>query len=112
MQRFPLCMRKFSTNAVWEAGRKARESARALASLPNEDRNSALERVAAALESARVEFVRDKKRELEIEILSLNSRHQYPNDYGETLYLPYSEFMYIDPFEKYFGRVQSKPQTN
>lgn len=49
-----LSLRKFSTSAVWEAGRKAREAARALAALPNEDRNAALERVAAALESGKV----------------------------------------------------------
>jgi hypothetical protein len=52
--RFPVLIRKFSTSAVWEAGRKAREAARALAALPNEDRNAALERVAAALESGKV----------------------------------------------------------
>jgi hypothetical protein len=46
--------RNFSTSSVWEAGRKAREAARALAALPNEDRNAALERVAAALESGKV----------------------------------------------------------
>ena len=52
--RFPLFARKLSTSAVWEAGRKAREAARALAALPNEDRNAALERVASALESGKV----------------------------------------------------------
>jgi hypothetical protein len=52
--RFSVFVRKFSNSAVWEAGRKAREAARALAALPNEDRNTALERVAAALESGKV----------------------------------------------------------
>ncbi len=49
-------LRKFSTSSVWEAGKKAREAARALAALPNEDRNAALERVAAALESGKASF--------------------------------------------------------
>ena len=56
MRRFHslLPARSLSTSSVWEAGRKAREAARALAALPNEDRNQALERVAAALESSKV----------------------------------------------------------
>eukprot|EP00961_Rhodomonas_salina_P148916 2004684-Rhodomonas_salina.1 len=41
------------TSAVWEAAKKARESARLLAALPNEDRNDALKRVADALENAK-----------------------------------------------------------
>ncbi len=58
MRRFRLVAilptRKLSTSPVWDAARKAREAARALAALPNEDRNQALERVAAALESQKV----------------------------------------------------------
>jgi len=42
-----------SSSAVWEAARKAREAARKLSALPNEDRNNALERMAAALENAK-----------------------------------------------------------
>eukprot|EP00292_Cryptomonas_paramecium_P007093 CAMPEP_0113672996 /NCGR_PEP_ID=MMETSP0038_2-20120614/6601_1 /TAXON_ID=2898 /ORGANISM="Cryptomonas paramecium" /LENGTH=448 /DNA_ID=CAMNT_0000589383 /DNA_START=13 /DNA_END=1359 /DNA_ORIENTATION=- /assembly_acc=CAM_ASM_000170 len=48
-----LSLRSMSTSPVWEAARKAREAARALSALPNEDRNAALERVAAALDSAK-----------------------------------------------------------
>jgi hypothetical protein len=54
MRGFRVSIRNFSTSSVWEAGRKAREAARALAALPNEDRNAALERVAAALETGKV----------------------------------------------------------
>eukprot|EP00286_Rhodomonas_abbreviata_P022547 CAMPEP_0181302904 /NCGR_PEP_ID=MMETSP1101-20121128/8252_1 /TAXON_ID=46948 /ORGANISM="Rhodomonas abbreviata, Strain Caron Lab Isolate" /LENGTH=456 /DNA_ID=CAMNT_0023408399 /DNA_START=977 /DNA_END=2347 /DNA_ORIENTATION=+ len=43
-------------SAVWEAARKARESARLLAALPNEDRNAALNRVADALENAKADI--------------------------------------------------------
>ena len=49
----PALSRANSSSAVWEAARKARESARKLSALPNEDRNDALERMAAALESAK-----------------------------------------------------------
>jgi len=49
----PAALRAQSTSAVWEAARKAREAARKLSALPNEDRNDALERMAKALENAK-----------------------------------------------------------
>lgn len=49
-------MRAQSTSAVWEAARKAREAARKLSALPNEDRNDALERMAKALENGKADI--------------------------------------------------------
>ena len=53
LARTQMARRAQSTSAVWEAARRAREAARKLSALPNEDRNTALERMAAALENAR-----------------------------------------------------------
>jgi len=52
----PAALRAQSTSAVWEAARKAREAARKLSALPNEDRNDALERMAKALENGKADI--------------------------------------------------------
>jgi glutamate-5-semialdehyde dehydrogenase len=64
-RQVPAVSRAQSTSAVWEAARKARESARKLSALSNEERSDALERMAAALENAKADIEKANKADCE-----------------------------------------------